>query len=374
MTKKEETTYERLSREGNHRQRKEFFRRLQSEDPGLAIVHPNAAGIDIGNESHYVAIAPDRASESVREFGSWTEALQQMADWLKQHGIEDVVMQSTGVYWIAVYEILERAGFRVCLTNARDSKNLPGRKTDVQECQWLRKLHTYGLLRNSFRPPEEIRRVRTIWRLRDRLVKNAAQAIQHMQKALTTMNVQVANAISDIGGVTGQKIIRAILAGERDPSKLAEMRDYRIRASKEEIARSLQGNWQEDVLFELRQAVDDYDFRQRQIGECDAQLGAYLQQVPDYPRASVEQGAGDGQQDRKKRRKSPRDNEPKFDLHSELKRICGVDLTTIDGVDVMTVQTFVSELGTDMSRWRTEDHLVSYLKLARHERVSVAAK
>jgi len=178
-----------------------------------------------------------------------------MVDWLKSCGVTDVVMQSTGVYWIAAYDVLEKAGFKVCLANARDTKNLPGRKTDVQESQWLLKLHTYGLLRNSFRPTEEIRRIRTIWRLRGRHVQEAAREIQHMQKALTTMNVQFANAISDLSGVTGQRIVRALLKGERDTYKLAEMKDHRIRASQEEIARSLEGNWQEDVLFELQQAV-----------------------------------------------------------------------------------------------------------------------
>src|SRR4029077_12335766 len=171
-----------------------------------------------------------------------------------------VVMQSTGVYWIVLYDMLEKAGFEVCLTNARETKNLPGRKSDVQECQWLLKLFTYGLLRNSFRPPEQIREVRTIWRLRDRHVADASRHIQHMQKAMTTINVQLANVISDISGVTGQQIIRAILKGERDPYKLADLKDYRIHASKEEIARSLEGTWQEEVLFELQQAVDAYDF------------------------------------------------------------------------------------------------------------------
>jgi transposase len=175
-----------------------------------------------------------------------------MAEWLKLCGIQQVVLQSTGVYWIAVYDLLEKAGFQVCLTNARDTKNLPGRKSDVQESQWLMKLHTYGLLRNSFRPPEQIRPVRTIWRLRDRHVREAGRAIQHIQKALTTMNVQLANVISDVSGVTGQAIIRAILRGERDPYRLAAMKDHRVRASDEEIARSLEGNWREDVLFECR--------------------------------------------------------------------------------------------------------------------------
>ena len=222
-----------------------------------------------------------------------------MAEWLKSCGVETVVMQSTGVYWIAVYDVLEAAGLQVCLTNARDTKNLPGRKSDVQESQWLMKLHTYGLLRNSFRPSEEIRSVWTIWRLRDRHVREAGREIQHMQaeapikgasqKALTTMNVQLANVISDVSGRSGQAIIRAILQGERDPYKLAGMRDYRIRASEEEIARSLEGNWQEDVLLELQQAVDRYDFCHRQIAECDRRLERYLAALPSRSLAQPEE-------------------------------------------------------------------------------------
>ena len=204
------------------------------------MVHRHAAGIDIGNQSHYVAVAPGRDPEPVREFGSWTADLVRRVDWLKSCGVQDVVMQSTGVYWIAVYDVLEQAGFKVCLANARDTKNLPGRKTDVQESQWLLKLHTYGLLRNSFRPSEEIRRIRTIWRLRGRHVQEAAREIQHMQKALTTMNVQFANAISDLSGVTGQTILRAILKGERDTYKLAEMK-VRMAASSLEHSDSYLG-------------------------------------------------------------------------------------------------------------------------------------
>jgi transposase len=209
----------------NRKQRKAFVRRLSSDDPGLEIIHSHAAGIDVGNASHYVAVTPRCDPEPVQEFGSWTADLAKMADWLKSCGVTHVVMQSTGVYWIAVYDVLEEVGFQVCLANARETKNLPGRKTDVEESQWLLKLHTYGLLRNSFRPPEEIRLVRTIWRLRSRHVREGAQAIQNMQKALTTMNVQLANAISDVSGETGLAIIRAVVKGERDPYQLAKFEE-----------------------------------------------------------------------------------------------------------------------------------------------------
>jgi len=233
MSQRKQSTFERL-RKGkmSRKQRKELVRRLYSDDPGLEVVHRDVAGIDVGNESHFVAVAPGRDAQPVREFGSWTADLLRLAEWLKSCGVKMVVMQSTGVYWIAVYEVLEKAGFEVWLTNARDTKNLPGRKSDVQESQWLLKLQTYGLLRNSFRPPEEIRRLRTVWRLRERHVQEAGRAIQHMQKALTTMNVQLANTLSDISGTSGQAIIRAILKGERDPSALARLRDYRVSPEK----------------------------------------------------------------------------------------------------------------------------------------------
>jgi transposase len=381
MAKRKLSTFERLrSGKLNRTQRKELTRRICSDDPGLEVVHQHVAGIDVGNESHYVAVAPGSDAEPVREFGSWTADLTRMAEWLKSCGIQHVVMQSTGVYWIAVYEVLEKAGFQVCLANARDTKNLPGRKTDVQESQWLLKLHTYGLLRNSFRPAEEIRMLRTTWRLRDRRVREAAREIQHMQKALTTMNVQLANVISDLSGVTGLAIVRAILKGERDPYRLAQLRNYRIQASEEEIARSLEGAWQEDVLFELQQAVEAYDFCQKQIGECDVRLQKHLAALPDRVIVSADSAGGGGdpkqgnpnqnsKQKKSKGRKSQR-NHPPFDLEAEFTRICGVNLRSIDGVDVMTIATFLSELGTDMTRWRTEDHLVSWLKLAPCRQIS----
>jgi transposase len=382
MAKRKQSTYERLmSGKLNRKKQRELVRRLNSDDPGLEVVHHNAAGIDVGNQSHYAAVAPRCDTEPVREFGSWTADLVRMAEWLKSCGVKTVVMQSTGVYWIAVYEMLEKAGFEVWLTNARDTKNLPGRKSDVQESQWLLKLHTYGLLRNSFRPPEHIRAVRTTWRLRDRHVREAGRAIQHMQKALTTMNVQLGNAISDVSGVTGQAIIRAILKGERDPYQLARLRDYRIQSSEQEIARSLEGNWQEDVLFELQQAVDAYDFCRKQMEECDQRLQTYLASLPSrwmaQPRGATEATAtGTGGEAKVKgtrktsRGSKPGKNQPKFDLKGELERICGVNLAAIDGVDVMTIQTLVSELGVDMTPWRTEDHLVSWLKLAPNRQIS----
>src|ERR1700686_1424339 len=264
--------------EMNRKQRREMMRKVQSEDISLEVVHPDAAGIDIGNESHYVAVPPTRDSESVRRFGCTTAELKEMADWLKRCGIRTVAMQSTGVYWIAVYDILEEAGLEVYLVNARERKNLPGRKSDVQESQWLMKLHTYGLLRNSFRPPQEIRTMRTYWRQRNDLIRSAGRHIQRMQKALTQMNIQLANVLSEVSGTTGQAIIKAILPGERDPHKLAVFRDPRVKASKEQIARGLEGHWEEDLLFVLKQEQDAYEFCLKQMAECDRRIQQYLQQ------------------------------------------------------------------------------------------------
>jgi len=371
MAKREQSTFERLRGKNlNRKERRELQRRLFSDDPGLEILHPNAAGIDIGNESHFVAVPPGRDPEPVREFGSWTADLERMAEWLKSCGVKTVAMQSTGVYWIAAFDVLETHGLEVFLVNARDTKNLPGRKTDVQESQWLRKLHTYGLLRNSFRPPDEIRAVKTTWRVRDRLIKDASRQVQHMQKALTTMNVQLANVVSDITGLTGQAIIRTILNGERDIYVLADLRDPHVKASQEEIARSLEGNWREDVLFELQQAVDAYDFVHKQMSECDKQLEKYMAALPsrELPGADAEKTDDSGKKKRKS--KKPRGNMPKFDLKAELNRVNGVDLTTIDGIDVMTAQTILSEIGTDMSRFKTEQHFVSWAGLTPRQDVS----
>jgi len=215
----------------NRKERKEWARRLQSEDPGLEVVHPHAAGIDVGNSAHYVAVRPERDPQPVRRFECFTADLRRLADWLQSCGVMTVAMQSTGVYWIPLYEILEERGFEVYLVNARHTRNLPGRKSDVQESQWLLKLHTYGLLNNSFQPAAEIQGLRTYWRQRGEHVAGAATCIQRIQKALTQMNLQLANVISDISGLTGQAILRAIVAGERDPRKLAEFRDPRIQAS-----------------------------------------------------------------------------------------------------------------------------------------------
>ena len=351
--------------EMNRKQRRERMRQIESGDLSLEVVHPHASGIDIGNESHYVAVPPSRDSQPVRCFGCTTAELKKMAEWLTQCGIRTVAMQSTGVYWIAVYDILEAAGMEVYLVNARETKNLPGRKTDVQESQWLMKLHTYGLLRNSFRPSQEIRILRTYWRQRHDLVRSTGRHIQRMQKAMTQMNIRLANVISDITGVTGQAILKAILDGQRDSRELAAYRDCRVEASEEEIAQALEGNWQEDQLFVLRQEQAGYEFCQKQITECDQQLENYLARLEDRT-----QGATLPEETRKGRRKKKKKGNPQFNLRKELFRMTGTDLTQIDGIDVMAAMTVVSEVGLDMSRWKTENHFVSWLKLSPDNKIS----
>jgi transposase len=323
---------------------------------GLPPMNLNAAGIDIGNSAHYVAVPADRDSEPVRKFACFTADLYRLADWLKQCGIETIAMESTGVYWIPLFQILEARGFDVKLVNARQVKNLPGRKTDILDCQWLQKLHTFGLLSNSFRPTDQICVLRSYWRQRENLIAATSTCIQHMQKALTEMNIQLANVISNISGQTGLAIIRAILNGERSAQKLAELRNEHIRASKEEIAKSLQGNWREELLFNLRQSLELYDFYQEKIRDCDLRLKNYLHTFQSKADQTAIIAAA-------KKRKQATGNVPQFDLSSELHRIAGVDLTKIDGINVVTAQTIISEIGLDMTKWKTEKNFASWLGL-----------
>ena len=362
----------RLGARLNRKERRDVEQRLSAADPGLEIVNRDAAGIDVGNESHFVAVPRGRDAQPVREFGSWTAALVEMAQWLTRCGIRTVVMQSTGVYWIAVHDVLQKRGLEVNLVDARGTKNVPGRKSDVQECQWLMRLHTYGLLRACFLPAPEIHGIRTVWRLRDQHIKDAGRCIQHMQKSLIAMNVQLHNALSDIGGTSGQAIIRALLAGQRDPKTLAALRDRRCMASEEEIVHSLQGVWKPDVLFELQQAVDAYDFYRQQMAKCDEQLKQHMALLPARRVETLVSSAEPSPTDmsKKSRSRKPQGNEPAFDLGAELERILSVNATTIDGINVMTFQTVLAEVGPDLSAWKTEAHWSSWLNLAPKRDVS----
>ncbi len=357
----------------NRKQRKDLARRLRSEDPGLEVMHPHAAGIDVGNSAHYVAVRPDRDPDPIRRFECFTTDLHRLADWLQQCGVTTVAMQSTGVYWIPLYEILDARGLEVYLVNARHTKNLPGRKSDVQESQWLLKLHTYGLLRNSFHPPAEIRVVRTYWRQRGDHVHAVSTCIQRMQKVLTQMNIQLANVISDLSGWTGQRIVRAILAGERDAETLAALSHPGIRATRDTIAKSLEGTWQPDLLFVLQQEVAMYDSYQQRIAECDQALEQHLKSIGDKvaeTRPNPEPAPMTSPSARPRRRRKAGSHAPQFDIGHELHRISGVDLTRIDGIDVGVAQTLISEVGVDMTRWNTEAHFASWLGLCPDNRIS----
>ena len=293
----------------------------------LEVAHPNAAGIDIGSASHFVAVPADRDDEPVREFTSFTEDLERLADWLVACGIDTVAMESTGVYWIPLFELLESRGLTVYLVNARHVKNVSGRKSDVLDCQWLQQLMSYGLLSGAFRPKEEICVLRALSRQRTMLMYYEGQHVQHMQKALSQMNMQLGNVIADVVGETGQKILRAIIAGERDPLKLAELKHGRIQASAEQIAMSLHGNWREEHLFALTQAVKLFDAYSQALQRCDVRLESMLGALG---RTKDEPGPT------KRRRISKVKNAPKFDMRTSLFRICGVDLTAIDGIDTTT--------------------------------------
>jgi transposase len=330
----------------------------------FAEINHDAAGIDVGNEQHWVAVPSGRDSEPVRMFGCFTTDLHILANWLEQCEIKTVAMESTGVYWIALYEVLESRGFQVCVVNARQAKNLPGRKTDVKDCQWLQQLHTYGLLTPSFRPQGEIIILRRYLRHRETLVQEAATCIQRIQKALTEMNLQLANVISDISGTTGLRILHAIVEGERNPQRLATLRDWRIKATPEEVAKSLLGNWRNELIFVLEENLALYEIYQQKIERCDQRIEQHLKSIP----AQIENNTELLPKPRKGKR--PHGNAPAFDLRSELYRITGTDLTQIDGIDVVTAQAILADTGTDMSAWRTEKHFVSWLGLCPDHHIS----
>ena len=326
---------------------------------GLSLMNPDAAGIDIGSAAHYVAVPVDRDDEPVREFASFTADLNALADWLERCDIKIVAMESTGVYWIPLYELLQRRGFEVLLVNARHVKNVSGRKSDVLDCQWLQQLLSFGLLRGAFRPDDKVCELRSITRQRAMLLKSQGRHVQHMQKALTQMNIQLANVISDVAGVTGQKIVREIVAGERDAQVLAAYRDVRIKASEDDIAKSLLGNWRAEHLFALKQALAGFDFCVTQLAECDTEAERVLRELH----------AHEGMPAKGKRRSRSR-NAPKFDVREHLFKVCGVDLTRIDGIDVSTALVVLSEIGVDMSRFPTVKHFTSWLGLCPGTRIS----
>jgi transposase len=325
---------------------------------GFVVIHPRAAGIDVGNDSHWVAVPPDSCpggEPTVRKFGTFTADLQAIADWLLACGVTTVALESTGVYWVPLFEVLESRGLKVCLVDTRRLKSVPGRKSDFMDCQWLQQLHTFGLLAPAFRPDGQVVVLRSYLRQRAMLIEYASNHIQHMHKAMQQMNLKLANVLSDITGQSGLAILDAIVAGQRDPQKLAELRDPRCKADRQTIALSLQGHWREDHLFELAQALELYRTYKQKIEQCDARIEQCLAQLPE-----------DDDTDRpplqpKKAKRNP--NAPRFDARSHLYRICGVDLTTIDGIDANTALKLIGEIGTDIARWPTAKHFCSWLCL-----------
>jgi transposase len=329
----------------------------------LSPVHPAAAGIDIGATMHVAAVGPNRDKEPVRTFRTFTADLHRLADWFSECGIKTVAMESTGVYWIPVFEILEQRGFAVMVVNARDAKHVPGRKTDVSDAQWLQRLHEYGLLRASFRPQAEMAALRAYLRQRERLLDYAAAHIQHMQKALMQMNLQLHHVVSDITGVTGMSIIRAIVAGERDPNVLASNRDRRCHASVETVCQALVGNYREEHLFALTQAVELYDVYQTKILICDTRIEAILNRLKKNapsPKSKLPPA----------RRRARQSNEPAFEVREALHAILGVDLTQINGLGPSLALALVGECGTNLTAWPSAKHFTSWLGLAPHNKIS----
>ena len=339
-------------------------KRSRRSRPLLERVNPNAAGIDCGSEMHYVAVPPGRDPEPVRCFKTFTDDLHRLADWLVACGVKTVAMEATGVYWIPIYEVLEARGLEVLLVNARHVRNVPGRKSDVADCEWLQELHSVGLLRGSFRPTAEIVALRSYLRHRETLVQGAAITINRMQKALVQMNLQLHVVISDISGATGQRILRDIVNGQTDPGHLATHRDGRCKASEAEIASALTGNYRPEHLFVLRQNLELYDALRGQIESCDVQIEGHLKALTaTAPPVDTVLPAPRSQ-------RRARSNEPHFDIRTLLHQLGRVDLSQLDGIGPYTALRLISEIGTDMSRWPSERHFTSWLTLAPDNKIS----
>ncbi len=321
---------------------------------------PHAAGIDIGAREIYVAVPADRDDHPVRKCATFTGDLHQMAEWLVACGVTTAAMESTGVYWIPVYDVLEQHGIQPCLVNPRNMKNVPGKGTDFHECQWIQHLHSIGLLHSAFRPEGEVCSVRSLMRHRNDLVAMASQHVQQMQKALTQMNVQFQHVISDITGLTGLAILDAIVAGERDPAVLARLRDPRIKASEETIRKSLEGNWRGEHILALKQRLSLYRHYRDQINDCDKEIERLVAAFEPKADPAEKPMPEDRKQRQRKRRK--KSGSPDFDMRMEAYKLFGVDLTQIPGLMTLVFMLF-SEVGREMSRWPTASHFVSWLGL-----------
>jgi transposase len=331
----------------------------------LKIVHPHAAGLDIGAREIWACVPTPSTPENVRVFGTFTVDLQALAEWLVACRIDTVALESTGVYWIPIFELLEGRGLTVYLVNSWHLKHVPGRKSDVLDCQWIQQLHSLGLLRASFRPDAEMTALRAYLRHRAALLQHRAPHVLHMQKALQQMNLQLPLVLSDIMGETGQKIIRAIVAGERDPLTLAQLRHPSCKSREDEIAKALTGTWQPEHLFALKQSLEIVDFYTRQLADCDAELERQFAAVK--PRWDV---PADLPLLPKAKPGSRSKNQPAYHARAELFRITGVDLVAVEGISASLAQTIISEVGTEMSRFPTEKHFCSWLGLTPHHEIS----
>ena len=333
---------------------------------GLSQIRLHAAGADIGAHEIVVCVAGEKNTQIVRTFGNYTIDLQAMAKWLIENGVRSVAMESTGVYWIPLFETLEAQGLQCCLISATAIKRFPGRKSDVLDCQWIQTLHSYGLLADSFRPEADLIALRTLLRHRAQLIQHRSPHVLHMQKALLHMNVQLSQVLSDVMGETGQHILRAIVAGERDPHKLAALRDYRCKKDEEDIAKALTGTWRGEHLFVLKQSLAFYDFFTEQIEACDAEIErTYAAIRPEWG------GSNDLPSLPPKKPSSYNKNSPKqVQVRKHLQRITGVDLVAVDGISLSLAQTIVSEIGTDMSKFPEERNFCSWLGLAPHNDIS----
>lgn len=336
-----------------------------SIEQGWETVHPHAAGIDIGAKEHFACVPPGSTSDNVRSFGTFTADLEALANWLQECGVTTVAMEATGVYWIPVFQILERRGLQVLLANARQTKNVAGRKSDVQDCQWIQRLHTYGLLQGSFRPADAYCVVRTYLRYRDELVSARSTQCQHMQKALQQMNLQLTQVLSDVSGVSGLAIIGAILQGERDPVKLSQLVDRRVRATSAAIQKALAGDYRAEHLFVLGQAFALYHTYEEKIQVCDQQIAHALTQLPDQVDLIRQPLPA-----RKEGRKPYLDRMAGQDMREALYRKTGVDLTAIEGIGALTSLVLFTEVGADLSRFPTEKHFCSWLGLCPDNRIS----
>ena len=364
----------------SHRDQRSGGQRIKAA-ARMPVINQQAAGIDIGATSHWVCVPEDAVSgeqSAVREFSAFTKGLDELVEWLLGCDVKTAAMESTGVYWIPLFQKLEAAGLEVILVNARHVRHVPGRKSDLKDCQWLQQLHSYGLLNGSFRPADDICCLRSLMRHRDNLGQSCKQQVQHMQQALNYMNVHLHHAVNDLTGETGMRILQAILSGQRDPRELVKLRDPQIRkSSEEEMEAALQGDWRAEHLFVLQQSLENYRYLLRQIELCDIEIEQVLGRVVVNP-ATVPEGerpknptaATNEKKQRKKFKVRKHDTGLKKDLSSELTRICGVDLTRVMGLNVLGVLILISEIGVDMSRWRNAKAFCAWLGLCPGNKIS----